>query len=66
MAPFHAKDETEGVTHEEAGPVVGTVVPQPKDAAKAAPPEAPKRLPMAPMPPAQRLSVIWLREARKG
>ena len=46
--------------------MVGTVVPQPKDVAKAAPPETPKRPPMAPMPPAQRLSVIWLREARKG
>ena len=46
--------------------MVGTVVPQPKDAAKAALPEALKRLPMVPMPPAQRLSVIWLREAQKG
>lgn len=66
MAVFHARDETGGVTREEAQPVAGTVVPQVQGAAKTGIAEAPSRPLPAPMPPAQRLSVIWLREARKG
>ena len=64
MAPFRAKDDTGGVTHEDAKKVAPTVVPQATDAAKASPDEAPPRVP--PLPAAQRLSVIWLREIRRN
>ena len=64
MAPFHAKDDTGGVTHEEAKKVAPTVVPQATDAAKAIQDEATPRVP--PLPAAQRLSVIWLRETRRN
>ena len=66
MAAFRAKPETEGVTREQAEKVAGTVVPHAEDAANVALPTPAPLTPAAPMPAAQRLSVIWLREARKG
>jgi hypothetical protein len=54
------------VTREQAEKVAGTVVPQAKDAAKVVLPDHAPLTPATPMPAAQRLSVIWLREARKA
>ena len=53
------------MSRKEADQVSGTVVPQAKETAKVLPAEAMTRPQPAPMAAAQRLSVIWLREARK-
>ena len=54
------------MTREQAEKGAGTVVPQAKDAAKVVLPDHVPPTPATPMPAAQRLSVIWLREARKA
>jgi hypothetical protein len=66
MAAFRARPERRDVTREQAEKVAGTVVPQAKDAAKVVLPDHAPLTPATPMPAAQRLSVIWLREARKA
>lgn len=66
MAVFQAMADTGGVTHEQADKVGKAVVPQAGETAKAAQAEVPARPLPLPMPAAQRLSVIWLREARKA